>query len=93
MVHPVLSGTSVPLGENSCEVRTALLDTVQHGSTRHILEGRFEIKSNKDSGGVSLRKVFNGLDLSCLHHLVFPLRTAKVSHFWPLIPSLLPLLI
>ena len=55
VVHPVLSGANVPLGEDSCKVRIRLLDTVQHGSARHILEGRFEVKSNKDSGGVSFR--------------------------------------
>ena len=61
-VHDVLSGASVPLGQNSCEVRIGLLDTVQHDYARHILEGRFEIKSNKDSGGVSFREVLNGFD-------------------------------
>ena len=53
-MHPVLSGASVPLGEDGCKVRTGLLDTAQHGSARHILEGRFWVKGNKDSGGVSL---------------------------------------
>ena len=50
MVHPVLSGAGVPLGEDSCKVRIGLLDTARHGSARHILEGHFEVKSNKDSG-------------------------------------------
>ena len=62
VVHPVLRGASVPLGEDSCKIRIGLSDAVQHGSARHILEGRFEIKSNKDSGGVSLREVLNGFD-------------------------------
>ena len=62
VVHHVLSDASVPLGEDSCKVRIGLLDTVQHGYARHILEGRFEIKSNKDSGGVSFREAPNGFD-------------------------------
>ena len=41
---------------------TRPLISTQHGSPRHILEGRFKIKSNKDSGGVSLREVLNGFD-------------------------------
>ena len=49
VVHSVFSGTSVPLGEYSCKIRIVLFDAVQHGSARHILEGRFGIKSNKDS--------------------------------------------
>ena len=44
----MLRRASVPLGEDSCKVRIGLLDTVQHGSARHILEGRFEVKSNED---------------------------------------------
>ena len=57
VVHPVLCGAGVPLGEDSSKIRIGLLDTVQHGSPRHILEGSFEVKSNKDSGGVSFREV------------------------------------
>ena len=56
-MHPVLSGASVPLVEDSCKLRIGLLGTVQHGSARHILEGRSEVKSYKDSGGVSLRGI------------------------------------
>ena len=47
VVHSVLSGTSVPLGEDSCKVRIVLLDAVQQDSSGDFLEGRSEIKSNK----------------------------------------------
>ena len=47
-MHSVLRGSGVPLGKDSCKIRTGLRDTVQHCSARHILEGRFEVKSNKD---------------------------------------------
>ena len=61
-MHSAPSGTSVPLGEDSCKIRIVLFDAVQHGSPKHILEGRFDIKSNKDSGGISLRELLNGFD-------------------------------
>ena len=61
VVHRVLSGAGVPLGEDSCKVRIGLLDTVQHGSERHILKGRFEVKSNKDPGVVSCCEVLKVL--------------------------------
>ena len=38
------------LGMISCE----------QSSARHILEGRFEVKSNIDSGVVSIREVLDG---------------------------------
>ena len=57
VMHPVLCCSTVPFGKDSSKVRVALLNSEQHGSTRDILEGSFEDKSNKDSGGVSLRKV------------------------------------
>ena len=62
MVHPVLRGAGVQLGEDSCKVRIGLLEAAQHGSARHILAGRFEVKSNKDSGSVSFREVLKGFD-------------------------------
>ena len=61
VVHPVLRGASVPLGEDSCN-RIGLRTAVQLCAARHILEGRFEVKSDKDSGVVSLREVLDGLD-------------------------------
>ena len=62
VVRPVLCGAGVPLGEDSCKVRIGSLNIVQHGAARHFLEGRFEVRSNKDSGGVSFREVLDGLD-------------------------------
>ena len=56
-MHSVLRGAGVPLGEDSCKIRIGLRDTVQHCSARHILEGRFEVKSNNDSGVVSFRQI------------------------------------
>ena len=56
-MHPVFCGSTVSFGKDSSKVRVALLNAEQQGSTRDILESSFEDKSNKDSGGVSLRKV------------------------------------
>ena len=77
VVHSVFRGAGVPLGEDSCKVRIGLLDTVQHGSARHILEGSFEVKSNNDSGGVSFREVLDGLD-----HRVCTVRSSNTALQW-----------
>ena len=61
-MHSVLRGAGVPLGEDSCKIRIGLRNTVQHGSARHVLEGRFEVKSNKNPGVISFREVLDGLD-------------------------------
>ena len=58
----MLRGAGVPLGEDSCKIRIGLRNAVQHCAARHMLEGRFEVKSNKDSGVISLREVLDGLD-------------------------------
>ena len=79
-MHSVLRGAGVPLGEDSCKIRIGLYSIA--GSAKHVLEGRFEVKSNKDSGVISFRKVLDGFD-----H-----RVCSV-HTWPLILSLLPFLI
>ena len=92
-MHSVLRGAGVQLGEDSCKIRIGLRHAVQHCAARHILEGRFAVKSNKDSGVMSFRKVLDGLDHRVLLRLVFQHRTARVPHAWPLILSLLPLLI
>ena len=92
-MHRVLRGAGVPLGEDSCKIRIGLRNAVQHCAARHILEGRFEVKSNEDSGVISLRKVLDGFDHRVLLRLVFQHRNARVPHTWPLILSLLPLLI
>ena len=49
LVHSVLCGSRIPFGKDSCEVRVVLLNAVQHGSARDILESSLEVKSNKDS--------------------------------------------
>ena len=89
-VHPVLGGASVPFGKDGCEVRVVLLDAAQHGASRDILEGCLEVKRHKDSGGISLRKMLNGLD-----HRVCTIRSSHSTlygfqHIWQLIPSWLP---
>ena len=61
-VQPVLRGASVPLGEDSRKIRIGLRNTVQHSSARDSLEGRFEVKGNKDSGVVSFREIVDGFD-------------------------------
>ena len=62
VVHPVLCGSCVPFGKDGCKVRVVLFDAGQHGSARDIVEGRLEVKRNKDSGWVSLREVLKGFD-------------------------------
>ena len=75
-VYVVLCGFCVPSGKDICEVLVVLLDAEQHGSTREILEGSLEVKRNKDSAGISLRKILN-----CLDHDVSTLR-ASHSVLW-----------
>ena len=55
----MLRGSSVPLGKDRSEIRISLSDTVQHSSARDILKGSLEVKSNKDSRVVSIRKVLD----------------------------------
>ena len=49
-MHPVLGGASVPCGEDSSEVRVSVFNTVEHGKSQDILEGRLKVKGNEHPG-------------------------------------------
>ena len=61
-VHPVLGGSCVPFGEDSSEVWISVLNAVEHGTPRDILDGRLEIKGNQHSSGICFSKILDGLD-------------------------------
>ena len=76
-MHSVLRGAGVPFGKDRSKVRISLSDAVQHGSTRDILEGSLEVKSDKNSRVVGFSDVLDGLD-----HRVCAVRSSNTALQW-----------
>ena len=49
-------------GEDSSEVQIIVLNAVELGTSRDILEGRHEVKGNQHSSGICFSKILGGLD-------------------------------
>ena len=67
-MHPVLGGACVPPGEDSSEVRVSVLNAVEHGTSRDILDGPLEVKGNQHSSGICLSKILGDPDSTHAHH-------------------------